>query len=150
MFERTLVIIKPDAVQRGLAGRILSRLEDRGLRILALRMVQLSRNMAESLYAVHEGKGFYPGLLKYMTSSPVVLMVVEGRRAVDAVRRTMGATDPLEAAPGTIRGDWGLEVGRNLIHGSDSPENAVREIGIFFDEKDLLRYDRDVERWVFE
>lgn len=148
--ERTLVIVKPDAVQRGLMGRILSRLEDRGLRILALRMIRMSNTMAQALYAVHEGKAFYPGLIKYMTSSPVVLMVVEGRRAVEVVRKTMGATDPLEAPPGSIRGDWGLDVGRNLIHGSDSRENASREIGIFFDEKDLLVYDRDVERWVFE
>lgn len=148
--ERTLVIIKPDAVQRGLMGRLLSRLEDRGLRVLALRLTSITPSMAQALYAVHEGKAFYPGLIKYMTSSPVALMVLEGRRAVDVVRRTMGATDPLEAAPGSIRGHWGLEIGRNLIHGSDSQENAVREIGIFFDEADLLKYDRDLERWVFE
>lgn len=148
--DRTLVIIKPDAVQRGLMGRIISRIEDRGLRILALRMIGMSNAMAQVLYSVHEGKSFYPGLIKCMTSSPVVLMVVEGRRAVEVVRKTMGATDPLEAAPGSIRGDWGLEVGRNLIHGSDSPENAAREIGIFFEEKDLLAYERDVERWIFE
>lgn len=148
--ERTLVIIKPDAVQRGLMGRIISRLEDRGLRILALRMIKMSPIIAQALYAVHEGKGFFPGLIKYMTSSPVVLMVVEGPRAVDVVRKTMGATDPLEAAPGSVRGDWGLEIGRNLIHGSDSPENAVLEIGIFFSEEDLLKYPREVERWVFE
>ncbi|MDP2726166.1 MAG: nucleoside-diphosphate kinase [Dehalococcoidia bacterium] len=148
--ERTLVIIKPDAVQRGLMGRIISRLEGRGLRMMALRLTKMSLNMAQALYSVHEGKAFYPGLIKYMTSSPVVLIVVEGHRAVDVVRRTMGATDPLEAVPGSIRGDWGLEIGRNLIHGSDSAENASREIGIFFDEKDLLKYDRDIERWVFE
>lgn len=148
--EKTLVIIKPDAVQRGLTGRLLSRLEERGLIILALRMVKMTQAMAQALYAVHEGKGFYSGLLKYMTSSPVVLMVVEGRRAVDVVRRTMGSTDPLEAAPGSIRGDFGLEIGRNLIHGSDSQENAAREIAIFFGEEDLLKYDRDVDRWVFE
>lgn len=148
--DRTLVIIKPDAVQRGLTGRIVSRLEDRGLRILALRMIRMTQTLAKSLYAVHEGKGFYPGLISYMTSSPVVLMVVEGRRAVEVVRKTMGATDPLEAVPGSIRGDWGLEIGRNLIHGSDSQENAAREIGIFFEGKDLLKYNREVERWIFE
>ena len=148
--ERTLVIIKPDAVQRGLTGRVVSRLEDRGLRILAVRMIRMAQNMAQSLYAMHEGKRFYPGLIKYMTSSPVVLMVVEGRRAVEVVRKTMGSTDPLEAASGSIRGDWGLEIGRNLIHGSDSQESAAREIGIFFDEQDLLAYDRELERWIFE
>lgn len=148
--DRTLVIIKPDAVQRGLTGRIISRLEDRGIRLLAVRMVKMSETMAKALYAVHEGKSFYPGLMSYMTSSPVVLLVVEGPRAVDVVRRTMGGTDPLEAVPGSIRGDWGLEVGRNLIHGSDSAENASREISIFFDEKDLLEYERDIERWVLE
>ncbi|HLB12835.1 MAG TPA: nucleoside-diphosphate kinase [Dehalococcoidia bacterium] len=148
--ERTLVIIKPDAVQRGLMGRVVSRLEDRGLRILAVRMIRMAQNMAQSLYAMHEGKRFYPGLIRYMTSSPVVLMVVEGRRAVEVVRKTMGSTDPLEAASGSIRGDWGLEIGRNLIHGSDSQESAAREIGIFFDEQDLLAYDRELERWIFE
>ncbi len=148
--DRTLVIIKPDAVQRGLAGRILSSLEDRGLRIIALRLTFISNTMAQALYAVHEGKPFYAGLMKYMTSSPVVLVVLEGRRAVDLVRKTMGATDPLEAAPGSVRGDWGHEVGRNLIHGSDSLDNAAREISIFFDKSDLLEYERDIDRWVFE
>ncbi|MDP2663046.1 MAG: nucleoside-diphosphate kinase [Dehalococcoidia bacterium] len=148
--DRTLVIIKPDAVQRGLTGRIVTRLEDRGLRIVALRLTMIGNTMAEALYAVHQGKPFYAGLVNYMTSSPVVLMVLEGRRAVDLVRKTMGATDPLEAAPGSVRGDWGHEVGRNLIHGSDSPDNAAREISIFFDKKDLLSYERDIDRWVFE
>ncbi len=148
--DKTLVIIKPDAVQRGLTGRIIARLEERGLRILAMRLASMSNTMAQALYSVHEGKSFYAGLVKYMTSSPVVLMVIEGNRAVDIVRKTMGATDPLDAVPGSIRGDWGLEVGRNLIHGSDSPENAAREISIFFDQKDLLEYERDIERWVYE
>ena len=148
--DRTLVIIKPDAVQRGLTGRIVTRLEDRGLRIVALHLTMISNIKAQALYAVHEGKSFYPGLMKYMTSSPVVLAVLEGRRAVELVRKTMGATDPLDASPGSVRGDWGHEVGRNLIHGSDSPENAAQEISIFFDEKDLLEYRRDIDRWVFE
>lgn len=148
--DRTLVIIKPDAVQRGLAGRIIARFEDRGLRIVGLRMIQISNLMAQALYSVHEGKKFYSGLVKYMTSSPVLVMTLEGRRAVDIVRKTMGATDPLDAAPGSVRGDFGLEVGRNLIHGSDSPENAEREIGIFFNDKDLVKYERVVESWVYE
>lgn len=148
--DKTLVIIKPDAVQRGLMGRIIARLEDRGLKILALRLIGMTNEMAQALYAVHEGKGFYAGLVKYMTSSPIVVMAVAGNRAVDVVRKTMGATDPLEAAPGSVRGDWGLEIGRNLIHGSDSPENAARELSIFFGEKDLLGYERAIEPWIVE
>lgn len=147
--ERTLVIVKPDGVQRGLVGEIIGRLERRGLKIVGMQLAQLSRETAEKHYAEHVGKPFYPGLIDYITVGPVVLMVWEGPRAITLVRETMGKTDPLKAGPGTIRGDLGLEMGRNLIHGSDGPESSAREIGLFFGE-DVLSYSRDIDRWIIE
>jgi len=148
--ERTLVIIKPDGVQRGLIGAIISRLENRGLKIVAMKMIQMDEALARKHYAVHEGKPFFEGLVKYITSGPVVVMVVEGTRAIEIVRRTMGATNPAEAAPGTIRADFALEIGRNLVHGSDSPETAEKEINLFFSPSEILSYSRDTDRWIFE
>ena len=148
--ERTLVIIKPDGVQRGLIGAIITRLERRGLKITAMKMIQMGYDLARKHYAVHEGKPFYEGLIEYITSGPVVVMVVEGKKAIDIVRRTMGATNPMEAAPGTIRADYGLEIGRNLVHGSDGPETAAFEIPLFFNEDEILSYTRDTDRWIFE
>ncbi len=148
--ERTLVIIKPDAVQRGLIGEIIRRFEQRGLRIAAMKMMQITPELAERHYAVHKGKPFYPGLIRYITSAPVVVMVLEGTRAIEVVRRTMGATNPAEASPGTIRADFGIEVGRNLVHGSDSPETAAFEIPLFFNENEILSYSRVIDPWIFE
>ncbi|TET52448.1 MAG: nucleoside-diphosphate kinase [Anaerolineales bacterium] len=148
--ERTLVIVKPDAVQRGLIGEIVTRFERRGLRIVALEMLHIDEELAERLYAVHEGKPFYEKLIGYITSSPVVVMVLEGNGAIDIVRRTMGATKPAEADPGTIRADFGLEIGRNLVHGSDSPESAAYEIPLYFTSEQILSYERDTDRWIFE
>jgi nucleoside-diphosphate kinase len=148
--ERTLVLIKPDAMQRGLAGEILSRLERRGLRMIALRLLQMDEGLARRHYAEHEGKPFYEGLIAYITACPIVAAVFEGTNAVDTVRKTMGATNPAAAGPGTIRGDLGLETGRNLIHGSDSLESAKREVALFFPEDELHSQPRDVDRWVFE
>ena len=148
--ERTLVIIKPDGVQRGLAGAIINRFERRGLRIAAMKLVQMPLELAQQLYAVHKGKHFYETLLQYITSGPVVVMVLEGRDIIETVRRTMGATNPAKAAPGTIRADLALEMGRNLVHGSDSPETAAFEIPLFFDDDDILSYPRDTDRWIFE
>jgi nucleoside-diphosphate kinase len=148
--ERTLVIIKPDGVQRGLAGAIINRLERRGLRITAMKLMQIPLELAEQLYAVHKGKRFYEMLLQYITSGPVVVMVLEGRDVIEVVRRTMGATNPTQAAPGTIRADFALETGRNLVHGSDSSETAAYEIPIFFNEDEILSYSRDTDRWIFE
>ncbi len=148
--ERTLILIKPDAMQRGLAGEILSRLERRGLRIVAMRLFQMERKLARHHYAEHEGKPFYEGLISYITACPIVAAVFEGTNAVDTVRKTIGATNPATAEPGTIRGDLGLETGRNLIHGSDSLESAKREVALFFREDELHSYSRDVDRWVFE
>ena len=148
--ERTLVLIKPDAMQRGLAGQILARLESRGLRIAGLKLIRVDRVLAERHYGEHVGKPFYEGLVSYITSCPIVAAVFEGTGAVEAVRTTMGKTNPREAMPGTIRGDFGLEIGRNLIHGSDSVDSAAREVALFFEEAELQSYERAIDRWVFE
>jgi len=148
--ERTLVIIKPDAVQRGLTGEIVTRFERRGLRIAALKLMQIDQALAQRHYAVHEGKPFYEPLIRYITSSPVAVMVLEGNDAIEIVRRTMGATNPAEAAPGTIRADFSLEIGRNLVHGSDGPETAAFEMPLFFTEDEILSYERDTDHWIFE
>jgi nucleoside-diphosphate kinase len=148
--ERTLVLIKPDAMQRGLAGEVLARLERRGLRIAGLKLIHVDRALAERHYGEHVGKPFYESLVSYITACPIVAAVFEGTDAVQAVRSTMGSTNPRDAAPGTIRGDYGLDIGRNLIHGSDSLESAGREIALFFDAGELSSYQRAVDPWVFE
>jgi nucleoside-diphosphate kinase len=148
--ERTLVLIKPDAMQRGLAGEILARLERRGLRIAGLKLLQVDRGLAERHYGEHVGKPFYEGLVAYITSCPIVAAVFEGTDAVEAVRSSMGKTNPRDAAPGTIRGDYGLEIGRNLVHGSDSLQSAEREVALFFQPGELQSYQRGVDPWVFE
>lgn len=143
--ERTLVIIKPDGVQRSLIGEILLRLERRGLRIVALKMMQISPELAERHYAVHRGKPFFDGLIQHITSGPVVTAVIEGIQAIEVVRHTMGSTDPVQAAPGTVRGDFGLEMRRNLIHGSDSPETAAYEMALFFSPDEIISVSRDCD-----
>lgn len=148
--ERTLVLVKPDGVQRGLVGEVISRLERRGLRLVAARFMQVSPQLAEKHYAVHQGKPFYEGLIRYITSSPVMAMAWEGPNAVAAVRQTMGATRPTEAAPGTIRHDFALTVGRNLTHASDSPENGSAEVALWFRPDEMVDWPRDVDRWIFE
>lgn len=148
--ERTLIIVKPDGVQRGLVGPVISRLEQRGLRPVAIKFMQISRELAGRHYAIHQGKPFYDPLLDYITSGPVVVMVWEARDAIAIVRNMMGSTRPAEAAPGTIRGDFGLEVGRNIVHGSDGAETATFEIDLFFKPDELVSWQRDVDRWVFE
>jgi nucleoside-diphosphate kinase len=148
--ERTLVVIKPDGVQRGLIGPILSRFEQRGFRVLALRMLTVPRAMAETHYAVHQGKFFYPDLVNYISSGPVVAMVIEGVEAIKAVRLMVGSTRPYEAAPGTIRGDFAVTGLRNLIHASDAPETAAAEIALWFPGGDVQEYQRDVDRWIYE
>lgn len=148
--ERTLVLIKPDAVQRGLMGEITARLEQRGLRLVAARFLLVDRSLAERHYAVHKGKPFYDGLIAYITSAPVMAMVWEGPNAIAAVRQTMGSTRPTEASPGSIRHDFGLTVGRNLTHASDSPETAVEEVKLWFKPAELVDWSRDIDRWIFE
>lgn len=148
--ERTLVLIKPDGVQRGLIGEIIFRLERRGLRLVAAKFMSVSRDLAEKHYAVHKGKPFYPGLISYITSSPVMAMAWEGPGAVIAVRQTMGSTRPTEAAPGTVRHDFGLEVGRNLTHASDSAVTGEAEVALWFAAEELVDWKRAIDGWVFE
>jgi len=147
--ERTFVIIKPDAVQRGLIGEITGRLEKRGLRLVAAKFLLVDRPLAEAHYAAHVGKSFYAGLVNYITSSPVVAMVWEGQDAIAAVRQTMGKTNPLEAAPGTIRHDFALGIGRNLTHASDSPESAASEIALWFKPEEMVDWNRNIDPWIF-
>ncbi|GAC1322069.1 MAG: nucleoside-diphosphate kinase [Chloroflexota bacterium] len=148
--QRTLIIVKPDAVQRGLIGPILSRFEQKGLRLAALKLIHINRDLAERHYAVHQGKPFYDGLVSFITSSPVVVGVLEGPDAIVATRTIMGATNPVTADPGSIRGLYALEIGQNLIHGSDSPETAAYEIDLYFRPEDIVTYRRDVDRWIAE
>ncbi len=148
--EKTLILIKPDAVQRGLVGTIISRLEKRGLKIVALKMVWMDEALARHHYAIHQGKPFFEGLVDYISSGPVVAAVFEGKKAVGVARRAMGETDPAEASAGTIRGDFAIDIGRNLIHGSDSVEMAEREISLFFSPEELLSYQRGIDTWITE
>ncbi len=148
--ERTFVMIKPDGVQRCLIGEIISRLERKGLKIVAMKMMKIERDLAERHYEEHREKPFFESLVSYITSGPVVAMVVEGKNAVKVVRNLVGATNPVEASPGTIRGDFGMEIGRNVIHASDSKESAEREISLFFKPEEILDYRRIDEDWIYE
>ena len=148
--ERTLVLVKPDGVQRGLIGEVTSRLERRGLRLVAAKFMAVSQELAETHYAIHKGKPFYDGLIRYITSAPVMAMVWEGPNAVAAVRQTMGATRPTEAAPGSVRHDFALEVGRNLTHASDTVENSEQEVALWFKEGELVSWERSNDQWIFE
>ncbi len=147
--ERSFVLIKPDAVQRSLIGEITARLERRGLRLVAAKFLHVSRSLAEQHYAVHKGKSFYEGLLHYITSAPVMAMVWEGDNAIAAIRQTMGATNPTEAAPGSIRHDFALEIGRNLTHASDGPETAESEIALWFTPNELVNWERPIDPWIY-
>jgi len=148
--ERTFTLLKPDAVQRGLVGEILQRFERKGLKLVAMKAMRVSKELAEAYYAEHKGKPFFDPLVRYVTSSPVVAIVLEGEGAVAVVRKMMGRTNSAEAEPGTVRGDYGLIIGRNLIHGSDSLASAKREIGLFFRPEELLEYTRTDEAWLYE
>lgn len=148
--ERTLIIVKPDGVQRGLTGEIIRRFEARGLRIVGMKFMQVPRALAEKHYEIHKGKSFYEGLVAYITSSPVVVLALEGTNAIQNARNTIGATRPHEAAPGSIRGDFALEVGRNLVHGSDSVENGQNEIALWFKPEELTDWTRNTDGWIFE
>lgn len=147
--ERSLVIIKPDGIQRNLTGEIIRRIEARGLRIVGAKFILVNQELAEKHYAIHKGKPFYKGLLNYITSSPVMAMVWEGENAIQAIRQTMGATDPLQAQPGTIRHDLSMKVSRNLTHASDSPETADKEIGLWFSPCELVDWCFTSEDWVY-
>jgi len=146
--SRTLVILKPDSIQRNLAGKIISRIEEKGLKITAMKMIFLDKNTAEKLYEVHKGKPFYQSLVDYITSGPIIAMVVEGRDVINVVRKLMGKTNGAEAEPGTIRGDFSTGIEKNLIHASDSDESLKRELPIFFSEEDIIKYSKVDEIWL--
>lgn len=148
--EQTLVLVKPDGIQRGLIGEVISRLERRGLKLVAAKFMAVSLDLAEEHYGIHKGKPFYEGLIRYITSSPVMAMVWQGPDAVAAVRQTMGATRPVEAAPGTLRHDFALQVGRNLTHASDSVENGKLEVGLWFTPDELVDWERTLDAWMLE
>jgi len=148
--QRTLVLIKPDGLQRGLVGTIVSRLETRGLKIVAMKMLKMNQKMAEQHYNIHLERPFFQGLVSFITSSPIIAIVLEGPDAVELIRNTIGVTNPIQASSGTIRGDFALTIGRNLVHGSDSMETAASEIKLFFQPDEILDYPRDVEPWIIE
>ncbi len=148
--ERTFVAIKPDGVQRGLVGEIISRLERRGLKLVAIRLMQVDEDLAGRHYAEHVDRPFFSSLVSFITSGPIVAMIWEANNAVALARQTMGSTNPGEAAPGTIRGDFGIDIGRNIVHSSDGPESAEREIGLFFELGDALNYTRSTDEWITE
>lgn len=148
--ERTLILVKPDGVQRGMVGEIVGRFERRGLKLVGMKFLQMSDDLAADHYAVHRERPFYQSLVEYITSGPVVAMVWQGKDAIAVARATMGATNPVAAAPGTIRGDLGMEIGRNLVHGSDSPENAEKEVNLFFVEDELVAWARGSDEWIRE
>jgi nucleoside-diphosphate kinase len=148
--ERTLVLIKPDGVQRSLVGRIVARYEERGLRIVGLKLVQVSSELAERHYAEHKGKPFYEPLVEFITSGPLVAMAVEGPGAIAMVRAMNGATNPADAVPGTIRGDLAVTTGKNLVHASDGPESAAAELALWFEPGELVAYERGIDRWVLD
>jgi len=147
--EKSLVLIKPDALQRGLAGEIISRLEKKGLKIVAMKMLYIDKALAQRHYAVHKGKAFFDDLVNFITSSPVIAIIFQGKNAVGIIRQMMGETDPAKAQSGTIRGDFGIDIGHNLVHGSDSLENASREIDLFFSAEEIFNYDREVDTWIY-
>jgi nucleoside-diphosphate kinase len=148
--EKEFVMIKPDGVQRGLIGEIITRIENAGLKIISLKMLKVSEEQAEEHYSIHKGKGFYDSLIEYITSGPVVALIVEGKDAVNHMRRLVGATNPMEASPGSIRGDYALEIGRNIVHAGDSVENARMEYSIYFEDSELSEYKKIDEKWLYQ
>jgi nucleoside-diphosphate kinase len=147
--ERSLVLIKPDAIQRGLAGEIISRLEKKGLKIVAMKMLYMDNTLAQRHYAIHKGKVFFDDLVNFITSGPVIAIILQGKNAVQIIRQMMGETDPAKAYGGTIRGDFGIDIGHNLVHGSDSLENASKEIDLFFSAEEIFNYDRELDTWIY-
>lgn len=150
MIERTLVLLKPDAIQRGFVGDIISRFEHKGLKIAGLKMLWMSHDLAKKHYGEHEGKGFYKDLVEFIKSCPIVALVIEGDDAIAGIRKMVGSTNPKEANPGTIRHDFGMHTGRNLIHASDSKKSAEREISLFFSIDEIVEYNMDEYKWVYE
>ncbi len=146
--DQTLLLIKPDGVQRGLIGRIITRIEQKGFHLAAFKLLWLKREMAENLYEPHKGKGFYEPTIHYMTSSPIVAMVIRGKCVIEQIRKLMGATNPQSADPGSIRGNFGQSIEFNIVHGSDSPESAAREIPIFFSSDEIVEYELTIGKWI--
>ena len=149
-FQRTFVMVKPDGVERGVIGEVISRLERKGLKIVGMKMLKIGEELAKNHYAEHKEKPFFDSLVAYITSGPVVAMVVEGKEAIRVVRTLVGATNPVDASPGTIRGDFGMDLGRNIIHASDSEESAGREISLFFNPDEIFTYERAIDKWIYE
>jgi nucleoside-diphosphate kinase len=147
--EKTFILLKPDAIQRGLSGKIISRFEEKGLKIVAAKLVQVTREQAERHYDVHKGKRFFESLVEFITSAPCLALVLEGRNAIKLCRRIMGATEPLDADPGTIRGDFSLDVKHNLVHGSDCPDSYAHEVKVYFTEQEILDYRLELESWIY-
>jgi len=147
--ERSLVLIKPDAIQRGLAGEIISRLEKKGLKIVAMKMLHMDNTLAQRHYAIHKGKVFFDDLVNFITSGPVIAIILQGKDAVQIIRQMIGETEPAKAHGGTIRGDFGIDIGHNLVHGSDSLENASKEIDLFFSAEEIFNYDRELDTWIY-
>jgi nucleoside-diphosphate kinase len=148
--EKEFIMIKPDGVHRGLVGQVISRIEKAGLKIIAMKMLKISQKQAKEHYAIHQGKTFYDGLIKFITSGPVVAIVVEGKNAVKHTRKLIGATNPIDATPGSIRGDYALDIGRNIVHAGDSRENALKEYKIYFNDTEFVSYRRQDENWIYE
>ena len=148
--ERTFLAIKPDGVQRGLVGKVISRLEEKGFKLVAMKFMLVSEELAKKHYGEHKDKPFFKGLVSFITSGPIVAMIWEGKNVINAVRKMMGKTNPLEADLGTIRGDFAIDIGRNVVHGSDSEESAKREISIFFNEKEMINWNKEVHKWIYE
>ena len=148
--EKTLILVKPDGVQRGLIGDVIGRLEKTGLKIIGIKFIQISEELAGKHYAEHKDKPFFSGLVKFITSSPVVALVLEGNNAISVTRKTMGSTNPVDSPPGTIRGDFAIDLGRNIIHGSANETDAKREVDLFFDENELCQYSRSNDEWITE
>ena len=148
--EKTLILVKPDGVQRGLIGDVIGRLEKTGLKIIGIKFIQISEELAGKHYAEHKDKPFFSGLVKFITSSPVVALVLEGNNAISVTRKTMGSTNPVDSPPGTIRGDFAIDLGRNIIHGSANETDAKREVDLFFDDNELCQYSRSNDEWTTE
>lgn len=148
--QRTFLAIKPDGVQRGLIGKIIGRLEERGFKLVGLKLMKVSNELAEKHYGEHKAKPFFKGLVDFITSGPIVAMVWEGKDAINSLRKMMGKTNPLDAELGTIRGDFAIDIGRNVVHGSDGPESAEREIGLFFSKDELVEWNPDIKKWIYE
>ncbi len=149
-YEQTFVMVKPDGIQRGLAGELIARLERKGLQLMALKMIRIDKELAARHYAEHEGKPFYPGLIRFITSAPVIVSVWQGENAISIVRKVLGATSPANAEPGSIRGDFAITTGFNLMHASDGPESAQREISLFFDKEEIQDYTLTIDKWLYE